>query len=144
MFAGLKAFVCLAKETPAILQLPQLQFFSKYIEELGGKIPAVPAASTGEGKAAKPKPSPVDEFAEREAAKFAHTAEKPAASASSAAASASASTASSSSASKPQADKMETEEDEDKPFEWKDEEEEKPSEEKEDADVVEADVVRHV
>lgn len=36
----LKIFVGYCSENPSILNLPQLDFFKKFVEKLGGKVPA--------------------------------------------------------------------------------------------------------
>jgi suppressor of tumorigenicity protein 13 len=35
----LKLFVQFASATPQILNMPQLEFFKKFVEQLGGKVP---------------------------------------------------------------------------------------------------------
>lgn len=35
----LKMFIQFASVQPSILNLPQLQFFKKFVEQLGGKVP---------------------------------------------------------------------------------------------------------
>lgn len=37
--AKLKMFVQFAAQTPQILNMPQLEFFKKFVEQLGGKVP---------------------------------------------------------------------------------------------------------
>lgn len=37
---GLKLFIKMCTDQPQIMNMPQLDFFKKFIEDLGGKIPA--------------------------------------------------------------------------------------------------------
>lgn len=51
----LKVFIGFCSQNPAILNLPQLEFFRSFIEQLGGKIPDGPPPSTEAPKQETPK-----------------------------------------------------------------------------------------
>lgn len=51
----LRVFISFCSQNPALLNLPELEFFKSFIEQLGGRIPEAGPKATPQSKPEAPK-----------------------------------------------------------------------------------------